>query len=56
MAGRGRGATLPAWMTAPASAPGASGQDATGLPTVSNLAADTGQCLTGTCSGDVDMS
>ncbi|KAL3136817.1 hypothetical protein ABBQ38_005530 [Trebouxia sp. C0009 RCD-2024] len=41
MAGRGRGATLPAWMTAPASAPGASGQDATGLPTVSNLAADT---------------
>lgn len=49
MAGRGRGATLPAWMTVPAGAPGASGQDAAGLPTASKLAADTGLCLTVLC-------
>lgn len=44
MAGRGRGATLPAWMTAPAGAPGASGQAGAGLPTASNPHADPGMC------------
>lgn len=44
MAGRGRGATLPAWMTG-AGAPGASGQAGAGLPTASNQHADTGMCV-----------
>ena len=46
MAGRGRGATLPAWMTALAGAPGASGQAGAGLPTASNQHADSGMCVT----------
>ena len=40
MAGRGRGATLPAWMTAPAGAPGGAS-----LATASNPPTDTGICM-----------
>ncbi len=44
MAGRGRGATLPAWMADPV-APGALREDAASLPAASNPPADTGRCL-----------
>ncbi len=44
MAGRGRGATLPAWMTQ-THAPGAPGPLVAGLPAASSPPADTGQSL-----------
>jgi len=44
MAGRGRGATLPAWMTQ-THAPGAPGALVAGLPAASSPPADTGQSL-----------
>ncbi len=44
MAGRGRGATLPAWMTQ-THAPGAPGALVAGLPATSSSPADTGQSL-----------